>query len=111
MLVMQCPHWEVSVAVAVQLEFRGVTIELYDQINELIGLLPGGPASPQELFHWVTETENGFRVVDVWQSKEAFETFAREKLTPIYQEVGVAQEPQIEFFDVHNYLAGGRWRT
>ena len=34
-------------AVAVQLDFHGTTIEQYDQINERIGLLPGGPASPQ----------------------------------------------------------------
>jgi hypothetical protein len=98
------------VAVAVQLDFHGATIELYDQINERIGLLPGGPASPQELFHWVAETGSGFRVVDVWESRAAFEKFEQEKLRPIYQEVGVADQPEIQYFEVHNYLAGGRWR-
>jgi len=98
------------VVVAVQLDFRGVTIEQYDQMNERIGLLPGGPASPQELFHWVTKTDDGFRVVDVWESREAFEKFGREKLGPIYAEVGVAPPAEIQFFEVHNYLAGGRWR-
>ena len=97
-------------AVAVQLDFHGTTIEQYDQINERIGLLPGGPASPQELFHWVTETNDGFRVVDVWESREAFDKFAQEKLSPIYREVGVPEPPDIQFFEVHNYLAGGRWR-
>ena len=96
--------------VAVQLVFQGATIEQYDQINERIGLLPGGPASPQELFHWVAKTEEGFRVVDVWESQEAFERFAHDKLSPIYEEVGVLRPPEIHFFDVHNYLAGGRWR-
>jgi hypothetical protein len=98
------------VAVAVQLDFHGTTIEQYDQINERIGLLPGGPASPQELFHWVTKTNDGFRVVDVWESREAFEKFAQERLSPIYREVGVPEPPDIQFFEVHNYLAGGRWR-
>jgi hypothetical protein len=98
------------VAVAVQLDFHGATIEQYDQINERIGLLPGGPASAQELFHWVARTEDGFRVVDVWESREAFEAFAHEKLSPIYHEVGVQQQPDIQYFEVHNYLAGGRWR-
>jgi hypothetical protein len=98
------------VAVAVQLDFHGATIEQYDQINERIGLLPGGPPSPQELFHWVAETASGFRVVDVWESREAFEKFEQEKLRPIYLEVGVADQPEIQYFEVHNYLAGGRWR-
>ena len=49
-------------------------------------------------------------MVDVWESLEAFEKFAHDKLSPIYQEVGVLRPPEIQFFDVHNYLAGGRWR-
>ncbi len=97
-------------AVAVQLDFRGATLEQYDRINETIGLLPGGPASPQEIFHWVMKTDDGFRVVDVWESRQAFERFAEEKLGPIYQEVGVGAPPEIQIFEVHNYLAGGRWR-
>jgi hypothetical protein len=96
--------------VAVQLEFHGVTIEQYDEINERIGSLPGGPAWVEELFHWVTATKDGFRVVDVWESQEAFERFAQQTLRPVYDEVGVVDEPEIRFFEVHNYLAGGRWR-
>jgi hypothetical protein len=100
---------EATVAVAVQLDFTGATLEQYDQINERIGLLPGGPASPHEFFHWVMKTDDGFRVTDVWDSREAFETFAQDKLSPIYQEVGILQPPEVQFFHVHNYLAGGRW--
>ena len=97
--------------VGVQLDFLGGTLEHYDQINEMIGLLPGGPASRQELFHWATKTEDGFRVIDVWESQEAFEEFEREKLSPIYRQVGVPRPPLIQFFEVHNYLVGSRWRT
>jgi hypothetical protein len=96
--------------VAVQLDFRGATLEQYDEISERIGLLPGGPAWPQEFSHWVTKTDDGFRVIDVWETQEAFETFAREKLRPVFQEVGVGRPPEIQFFEVHNYLASGRWR-
>jgi hypothetical protein len=97
-------------AVAVQLDFRGVTLEQYDQINERLGLLPGGPASPHEFFHWVMKTRDGFRVLDVWDSQEAFEKFAEEKLTPTYDEVGVPYPPEIQFFEVYNYLPGRHWR-
>ncbi len=97
-------------AVGVQLDFPGGTLEQYDEINETIGLLSGGPASRQELFHWVTKTDDGFRVVDVWETREAFEKFERDKLSSIYREVGVPHLPVIQFFEVHNYLVGSRWR-
>jgi hypothetical protein len=95
-------------AVAVQLDFRGATLDQYDEISERIGLLPGGPTPPQEFSHWVTKTEDGLRVVDVWESQEAFDTFV-EKLGPVFREVGLPHPPEIQYFAVHNYL-GGRWR-
>jgi hypothetical protein len=98
------------VVVAVQLDFHGATLEQYDEITERIGLLPGGPAVPQEIFHWVAKTDDGFHVVDVWESREAFEEFEQVNLSPMYREVGIPRAPEIQFFEVHNYLAGGRWR-
>ncbi|MGH9830211.1 MAG: hypothetical protein ACREDR_43935, partial [Blastocatellia bacterium] len=92
-----------SMAVAVQLEFRNAIIEQYEEINERLGSLPGGPAAPLELFHWVTKTDGGFRVVDdVWESRGDFENFARGKLSPIYQEVGITDPPEVQFFEVYN---------
>ena len=94
--------------VAVQLDFAGATLDQYEAINEILGNLPGAPAAPQELFHWVMKTDDGFRVTDVWESREAFEQFERDRLRPSYTEVGVRRPPDIQFFDVYNYHAGGR---
>jgi hypothetical protein len=97
-------------AVAVQLDFRGVTLEQYDEFSELTGYLPGGPAPPGALFHWITETDDGFRITDVWESRDAFEAFAEEMIAPHFREVGVNNPPEVQFFEVHNYLVGSRWR-
>ncbi len=94
-------------AVAVQFDFHDATLDQYDEISEMLGTLPGGPANPQELFHWVMQTNDGFRVTDVWESRAAFEAFEREKLRPIFQEVGITHPPEIQVFEVYNYLAGG----
>jgi hypothetical protein len=51
----------------------------------------------------VTKTTDGFRVTDVWKSKDVFEKFAKEQIEPFSKEVGVPP-PSIQFFDVHNYL-------
>jgi hypothetical protein len=94
-------------AVAVQLDFRGGTLEQYDQVIEKMGFQKGGPGGPGGLFHWVAKTDEGIRVTDVWETKEAFDTFAQEKILPITQEVGVPGPPEIQFFEVHNYLTAG----
>ena len=94
-------------AVAVQLDFRGGTLEQYDQVIEKMGFRKGGPGGPGGLFHWVTRTDDGIRVVDVWESEEAFNAFAQEKIGPITQEVGVPNAPEIQMFEVHNYLTAG----
>jgi len=98
-------------AVAVQLDFNGATLEHYDRINEAIGRLPGGPASRHELFHWVTDTGDGFRVVDVWETRESFDRFLHERLEPAFAELGLGQEPEVRFFDVYNYSVGERFRS
>jgi len=94
-------------AIAVQLDFSGATLEQYDEVIEKMGFHPGGPGAPSGLFHWVTKTEDGIRITDVWESKEAFEKFAQEQIGPVTQEVGVPAPPEVQFFEVHNHLTGG----
>jgi len=98
-------------AIAVQVEIRGANLELYDQTNERIGRLPGAPAVPQELFHFVIGTDGGIRVVDVWESEEAFRRYFHERLEPAFAEVGFGGPPVVEIFAVHNYSVGARWRS
>jgi hypothetical protein len=91
-------------AVAVILDFPGATLEQYDQILELMGFTKGGQGPPGALFHWVTKTDDGFRVVDLWESREAFDRFAQEQIGPLSQQVGIADPPRTRFCEVYNYL-------
>ena len=59
--------------------------------------------------HAVTETTNGIHVVDIWDSKEAFEKFNADRLTPAMQQTiaqrnitldGPPQQTFDEAFDV-----------
>jgi hypothetical protein len=94
-------------AIAVQLDFKGANVDQYDEVIKRMGFTPGGKGAPGGLFHWVAKTDSGLRVTDVWDSKEAFEKFAQEKIGPITQEVGVPGPPETTFFEVHNYLTTG----
>jgi hypothetical protein len=93
--------------VAVVLDFEGATLDQYDQVVEKMGFQPGGSGSPGGLFHWVTETDNGIRVTDVWETREQFDSFAEEQIGPITQEVGLPNPPTTSFHDVHNHLTAG----
>jgi hypothetical protein len=46
------------------------------------------------LVHVAGQGQNGFRVVDVWESEEAFRRFG-EKLLPVLQAIGVEGQPEV----------------
>jgi hypothetical protein len=90
-------------AVALVLDFKGATLDQYDQVVEKMDL--GGKTAPGGIFHWVTATDDGFRVVDLWEDRATFDKFAEEKIGPIGAEVGIPNPPEIKEIPVHNYLA------
>jgi hypothetical protein len=97
--------------VAVQLDFQGVTLEQYDQVSERVGLLMGGPMPRGGLFHWVAPTDEGIRVVAVYEDRETFDAFLEKTVLPNYRKVGVSDRPTIQYFPIHNYLGGRQWRS
>ena len=89
-------------ATAIMLEFQGATLEQYDQILKLMNLQ--GQTPPQALFHVCGTMEGGIRIVDVWDSAEAFEKFSQEQIAPFSKQVGLTQPPKVATWPVHNIL-------
>jgi hypothetical protein len=54
------------------------------------------------LAHIAGEGENGFRVVDVWESEDAVRRFG-EVLMPILRELGVEGDPEI--YPTHSFVS------
>jgi len=90
-------------AVAVEMNFRG-TLDQYDQVIQKMGLIQGGPMPDGGISHWVAKTDDGFRVVDVWESREQYDRFAQEQIGPLTAEAGITDPPETRFTEVHNYL-------
>jgi hypothetical protein len=90
-------------AVAVLLNFSGGTNDAYDRVIEKMGLADGTPPDGAT-FHVAGEVDGGFRVVDVWESAERFQEFARDQIAPITQEEGFP-EPEVSIWDVHNTMS------
>jgi len=89
--------------VAIEMNFRGATLEQYDQIVESMGLSSGN-IPPGALFHWVAATDDGIRVVDVWETREAYDRFAQDQIGPLSQQAGITEPPEVTYRDVHNHL-------
>jgi hypothetical protein len=54
------------------------------------------------LLHVAGETASGFRVIDVWQSEEAFRRFG-EALAPIMAKLGLEEQPEV--YSVHTLVS------
>jgi hypothetical protein len=94
-------------AVAVEMNFRGATLDQYDQVIEKMGLTPGGSTPPGAISHWVAKTDDGLRVVDVWETREVFDRFAEEQIGPYPREAGYNEAPEFRFYEVHIHLKAG----
>src|SRR5919106_2100815 len=95
-------------AVVAVFQHRTLTQENYE---ESVRRLTGGRSrleSPADwpveglLVHATGEGENGFRVVDVWESPEAFQHFG-ETLMPILQDLGVEGQPDV--YPAHTFVS------
>jgi hypothetical protein len=91
-------------AVAVEMNFRGATLDQYDQVIKRMGLVQGGPMPSGGISHWVAATDDGMRVVDVWETREQYDRFAQEQIGPFSAEAGIPAPPELTFYEVHNYL-------
>jgi hypothetical protein len=80
------------------LDFPGGTLDQYDQVMERMQL--GGENAPGGIFHAVGMNGDDLRVVDVWESDEAFQSFAEIQIGPHTAAVGIG-EPAITRVPVH----------
>ena len=85
-------------AVGFILDFPGATTEQYDRVIERMGLEGHLPAGA--VFHAAGQTPDGLRVVDVWESDDAFRRFSEESIMPHSQAEGIA-EPKITRIEEH----------
>ena len=96
-------------AVGVVMRLAGVTQDQYEGVMAPGALdlrSPGNPDARDQwpegiIAHYAGATEDGWCVVDVWETREHFERFVAEQLGPGMASAGVPQ-PELTFFDLYN---------
>jgi hypothetical protein len=78
----------------------GVTTQQYDEVMQK--LQESGDWLPEGLDYHVAFGSNGdFRVSEIWDSKEQFETFGS-RLMPVLAEAGITLVGEPEVLEIHN---------
>lgn len=90
-------------ATVMLMEWPGVTPEQYGRAMSNLGL----DAKPPQggILHIAGFTGGTLRVLDIWDTQQAFEKFQQERLTTAVQKAGISGQPKVQFFPVHNIYA------
>jgi quinol monooxygenase YgiN len=79
-----------------------VTEELYDEATQRVEASGEFPPNGLE-FHCAFRAKGTFCVSEVWESREAFDSFGQ-RLMPILSEVGIELAGEPEIIDVYNII-------
>ena len=82
------------------MEWSGMTPDQYNQVMQALDFDNKPPSGG--VFHVAGFMGNTMRVLDIWDSQQAFEKFQKDRLTPALQKVGITSQPKVQFFPVHN---------
>ncbi len=89
-------------AVVIEGQGEGLGPAEYDALLEAVDW-ETQPASGG-IFHVAWFDETGLRFVDVWQSEQHWQAFARDRLMPALGQFGVSEPPPYKASPVHRYF-------
>jgi quinol monooxygenase YgiN len=83
------------------LQFSGAGLDKYDAVRAELGW-DGETNKPQGIVaHAAGSTDDGFCVIEWWESEAAWDTFFADRLRPAFEKVGDIPQPQVTRFEVH----------
>ncbi len=93
-------------AIAIIVEIPGGTLEQYDKVNKAMGLADGKETPPGMIVHFTGLAGESLVVIDVWESREAYEGHLAEmgeQGRAAVRKVGLPPYTQREF-EVYNMV-------
>ena len=86
-------------AVIAHVVLAGVTKEQYDAVRDSCRWLVDHPTGGLAHFSWWEGTDS--HNTDAWESEDAFNRFAEDRLGPAMAKVGIEVEPKVSFHPAH----------
>ena len=85
------------------LDVTGLTPAEYRAVLDQMGV-ESKPAAGIFL-HLTTPTDAGYRIVEIWDSKEGFEEFLETRLGPASKAIDLNRKTEISITPLHNFFA------
>ncbi len=79
-------------AIGLIFDAPGVTQAQYEQVRDEV--VPGNRPAAGMLYHAGGPSENGWCVVEIWDSQESADRFFRDKLQQALQKAGISVQPR-----------------
>jgi hypothetical protein len=92
----------------------GASIEAYQAMHQQIGELLGGRVPEGAILHVARATDDGFEVIEVWESKEQADAFKREVFELAVERLGAAAagaEPRFLEFEPTTTVTFGAYNS
>jgi hypothetical protein len=90
-------------AVGIRIKISGVDQAAFDQLERHIN--PEGNPPDGLIFHASGPIDDGWGVIDFWQSREQFDRFGQERIGPAMAAAGLeGHQPDIKEFAVHEHF-------
>ena len=93
-------------AIVMAMEWQGVTSAEYDRVMEILRLDETPPQGG--VFHVAGSEGGNWRVVDVWESEQAWNAFFETRLKPALEQANLLDgrpQPTVRVYEVHNVYA------
>jgi hypothetical protein len=93
-------------AVGIRIKIAGLTAEQFDAVHDIVN--PDRSPPPGLLFHASGPIEDGWGIIDFWESRADFDAFLASKIQPGMEASGIPMQgpPDIKEFPVHEMIAG-----
>ena len=88
--------------VVTTLDITGMSPEEYRAVLDYMGV-EKKPAAGIYL-HLTYETDFGYRVIEIWDTKEGFDEFLEQRLAPATKALGINRETKITVKPLHNFF-------
>ena len=90
-------------ATIMQMHWPEATEEQYEQVRSRVDWEGNRPDGAK--LHVVGFSDDGMRILDIWASPEAFQSWFEERIGPAVQEVGIEGNPDVRMFPLHGVYA------
>lgn len=90
-------------ATVMQMHWPEVTKEQYEQVRRDVQWETNVPSGAKLHVSWFAD--DGFHVLDLWDSQADFENFVQHRLGPATAKIGLKTQPNVKYADTHAIFA------